>query len=142
VHLPLMWDVALLIKRLCAAGPDNGAAHPVQPAELRDRLAVTIQRGNAMADILTAARLRANLAAFHVARPKVSDQMHQRARAARRNGLSQLPCSPCWRQICGASTLNWCIIHAPFNVHSFQSFYVCAPVYISSALFARPIQSD
>ena len=83
-------QTALFIKRLCAAGHENGAANPVEPAELRDRIAVAIQRGNAMANILTAARLRASLPAFAVARPKLADLAAQRARATRRRNFSYL----------------------------------------------------
>jgi len=74
---------ALLIKRICMAGVDNGVENPVTTAELRDWLAVSIQRGNAMANVLTAARLKAKHSAFAKARPLLASQALARGRAAR-----------------------------------------------------------
>lgn len=80
-------DTALLIKRICMAGVDNGVENPLTTAELRDWLAVSIQRGNAIANVLTAARLRAKHSAFAKARPLLASRAFARGRGARRDNL-------------------------------------------------------
>jgi hypothetical protein len=81
-------ETAFLIKRICAAGTDNGMENPMSPAELRDRLAITIQRGNAIANVLTAARLRVKLPAFAKAKPLLAARSFDRGRTARRRSLA------------------------------------------------------
>ncbi len=81
-------ETAFLIKRICAAGADNGMENPMSPAELRDRLAITIQRGNAIANVLTAARLRVKLPAFAKAKPLLAARSFDRGRTARRRSLA------------------------------------------------------
>ncbi len=77
---------AFLIKRICAAGADNGMENPMFQAELRDRLAITIQSGNAIANasVLTAARLRVKPPDFAKAKPLLAARSFDRGRTARR----------------------------------------------------------
>jgi hypothetical protein len=61
-------EVDWAIKRIAAAGEDHGVFDPVTPFTIRARLAVVIQRGNALININGAAHMRAKSPAWAQAR--------------------------------------------------------------------------
>jgi hypothetical protein len=79
-------EVSLLLKRIRDAGQENGSSDPVGHQEMRDRLAATMVRYNALMAVHAATRQRADSMEYHKAQALKRARRKRSHRAVAREG--------------------------------------------------------